>query len=78
MELNERQIKAVVYVKEKGRITNKEYQEIAGVSKPTASRELAMLVSRKVLEQQGITGKGTFYTLKKGLANGSNNDQNGS
>jgi len=26
--LNERQIKAVVYVKQKGKITNKEYQQI--------------------------------------------------
>lgn len=85
LDLNERQIKAVMYVKEKARITNKEYQEIAEVSKPTASRELAMLVSRNILEQQGITGKGTFYTLRKGsqtahngLANGSNDDQSGS
>ena len=66
MGLNERQIKALKYLKERGKITNKEYQEIAGVSKPTASRELAMLVSGKVLEQQGITGKGTFYILIKG------------
>src|SRR3990170_5673438 len=36
MGLNERQIKAVIYVKEKGRITNKEYQGIANISKPTA------------------------------------------
>ena len=31
--LNERQIKAVLYVKEKGRITSVEYQEISNVSK---------------------------------------------
>lgn len=31
--LNERQIKAVMYVKEKGRITNKEYQEINHISR---------------------------------------------
>jgi len=31
MGLNERQIKAVMYVKEKGRITNKEYQNVANV-----------------------------------------------
>jgi len=30
MGLNERQIKAVMYVKETGRITNKEYQKICG------------------------------------------------
>jgi hypothetical protein len=63
--LNERQIKTVIFVKEKGKITNKEYQKITGVSKPTASRELATLVSRKLLEQQGVTGKGPFYILIK-------------
>jgi len=64
--LNERQIKAVMYVKEKGKITNKEYQQIAGVSKPTATRELTTLVDMGLFQQQGITGKGTFYELKKG------------
>ena len=79
MGLNERQIKAIMYVKEKGKITNKEFQKIAGISKPTATRELAVLISMNLLEQQGITGKGTFYQLRKGsqtahkgLTNGSN------
>jgi len=66
MGLNERQIKAVMYVKEKGRITNKEYQELTGISKPTATRELKNLVKLQFLKQQGITGKGTFYILLKG------------
>jgi ATP-dependent DNA helicase RecG len=64
--LNERQIKAVMYVKEKGRITNKEFQKIAGISKPTATRELTTLIKMNLLEQRGITGKGTFYQLRKG------------
>jgi len=55
-----------MYVKEKGKITNKEYQQIAGVSKPTATRELTTLVDMGLFQQQGITGKGTFYELKKG------------
>lgn len=67
--LNERQLKAVKYVKEKGKITNKEYQELTGVSKPTATRELSKLVGARVLDQKGIVGKGTFYILKR--ANGS-------
>jgi ATP-dependent DNA helicase RecG len=66
MGLNERQIKAVIYIKGKGAITNKEYQEIAGVSKPTATRELAALVDMGLLEQRGITGRGTLYELRKG------------
>ncbi len=64
MGLNDRQIKAVNYVKEKGRITNKEYQELNLVSKRTASRDLDELVKRNIIDQIGITGKGTEYVLK--------------
>jgi ATP-dependent DNA helicase RecG len=63
MGLNERQLKAVKYIKEKGQITNKEYQELNSVSKATATRELSKLVGLKVLKQQGVVGKGTFYRL---------------
>ncbi|MBO8167520.1 MAG: putative DNA binding domain-containing protein [Kosmotoga sp.] len=64
MGLNERQIKAVMYVKEKGRITNKEYQKINNITKRTASRDLSELVSKNIFIQTGITGKGTYYILK--------------
>ncbi len=62
--LNERQIKAVFYVKEKGKITNKEYRKMCNTSERTATRDLTDLVVRDILEQIGITGKGTSYTLK--------------
>ncbi len=65
MELNERQIKAVMYVKEKGRITNKEYQEIANVKERTATMELNDLVNKKILQKFGTTGRGTFYAVLK-------------
>ena len=61
--LNERQIKAVLYVKENGKITNKEYQEVSNTIKRTASRDLAELVSLKIFEQIGTKGKGTEYIL---------------
>lgn len=61
--LNERQLKAVKYIKEKGQITNKEYQEINDVSKATATREFSKLVNLKILKQQGKVGQGTFYRL---------------
>lgn len=61
--LNPRQIKAVLYVKEKGKITNKEYQEINQVSKRTASSDLADLVDKYgLLENFGI-GAGSHYKL---------------
>ena len=55
MELSERQIKAVLYVKDHGKITNKDYREISGISKPTTTRDLADLVDKNIL---GIKGKG--------------------
>ena len=64
LNLNERQIKAVMYVKEKGQITNKEYQEVCATSKRTASRDLLDLVSSGFFEQIGTTGTGTAYILK--------------
>jgi len=63
--LNERQIKAVRYVKEKGRITNKEHQEICHTSERTATRDLSNLVSMGLFWQVGVTGKGTEYILRR-------------
>jgi len=65
MGLNERQIKAVMYVKEKGKITNREYQKINQVSRQTASRELLHLTDGKLLIRYGETGRGAYYTLAK-------------
>ena len=51
--LNERQIKAVMYVKEKGKITNKKYQEEFAVSKATATRDLTELVVGHIIDIMG-------------------------
>ena len=63
INLSKRQIKAVLFVKEKGRITNKEYQEINEIAERTASRDLADLVSREIIINSGLKGAGAFYTL---------------
>jgi predicted HTH transcriptional regulator len=65
--LNERQIKAVLYVKEKGKITNSDYQEINEIAERTASRDLADLVSKKILINSGLKGAGAFYTLTNSI-----------
>jgi len=64
MGLNDRQIKAVMYVKEKGRITNREYQELNSIKKRQTSEDLAFLEDKGILEKIGTTGKGTYYILK--------------
>jgi len=51
-------------VKEKGKITNLEYQKLTGVSKPTSTRDLLELVKKSVFKKFGKTGKGTLYKLK--------------
>jgi len=64
LDLNERQIKAVFYVKEKGKITNKEYREINTVSNKTAYLELTDLVEKSVFAVEG-TGKKISYKVMK-------------
>ncbi len=61
--LNERQIKAVLYVKEKGRITNKEYQVINETNRRTALRDLDDLCKQGILERMGEL-KSTYYKSK--------------
>ena len=63
--LNARQIKAVLYIKEFGNLSNQKYQELNDVSKATATRDLTELsVKFKILQKEGITGAGTSYLLK--------------
>lgn len=63
--LNSRQQRAIMYVKENGKITNKEYQELTSKSERTATRDLNQLVSLNFFEQFGTTGKGTHYILSR-------------
>jgi ATP-dependent DNA helicase RecG len=62
--LNPRQVKAVLYVKEKGKITNSEYQTINNVSKRTATNDLSDLVEKHNLLNQLGASVGTYYELK--------------
>lgn len=61
--LNERQTKAVMYVKEKRRITNKEYREINNISRQMATIELSNLVKKEIFIRKGKAGKGVAYQL---------------
>ena len=63
MGLNERQIKAVKLVKEKGKITNKEYKGIFEISKPTATRDLTELVEKNIFIIAGSGKRSLNYTL---------------
>jgi predicted HTH transcriptional regulator len=64
MGLNKRQIKAVLCVKERGKISNKEYQENFGIKKRQATDDLKVLEEKGIFKKVGTTGKGTYYVLK--------------
>jgi ATP-dependent DNA helicase RecG len=61
--LDERQILAVLYVKDRGSITNGVYQTLTDTPRRTAARDLLDLVTRGLLEQVGER-KGASYRLK--------------
>jgi ATP-dependent DNA helicase RecG len=62
--MNERQVRALTYIRERGSITNREYQQLCpDVSAETLRIDLADLVNRGVLMRIGAK-KGTYYILK--------------
>jgi ATP-dependent DNA helicase RecG len=64
MGLNERQIKAVMYVKEKDFINNSKYQEINNIGKTTATEDLQKLVKIGIFTEPVTKGRGAKYKLK--------------
>jgi len=62
MGISERQIKAVMYVKEKGKITNKEYRELTGLSDEGARLDLIELSKRNLIQPIG-KGRSAHYIL---------------
>ena len=63
LNLSERQVKAVLLAKEKGKITNSEYQSLNDVSRETATRDLKELIEKKLIKPSGQKGAGAFYTI---------------
>jgi ATP-dependent DNA helicase RecG len=63
LDLNERQIKAVLYTKEHGSITNAEYQKINDLKQTISSEELQDLVRKNFLKTSGTKGRDAKYVL---------------
>ena len=62
--LSKRQIKAVLFTKDNGKINNSDYQILNRVSKATATRDLTELVEKfKLFVRSGDVGAGTTYVL---------------
>jgi len=62
--LNERQIKAINFVKEHGQITNKEYVKLTSVASRQALTDLKGLVEKKLFSGVG-KGRSARYSLRK-------------
>lgn len=60
--LNERQIRAIGYIQEKGQITNREYQRLCSTSWDTAHRDLSDLLQRGIIKREG-KGRATHYLM---------------
>ena len=65
LEINERQKKAIEYLKLKGKINNKEYQVICSTNRVTAFRDLSDLATKGLVEKVGRTGRWAYYRLKR-------------
>jgi ATP-dependent DNA helicase RecG len=63
MGLNERQRKAIAYMKEHKRITSKKYAELFLITYRMARNDLKSLVDKGVLIQKGTSKKLTYYEL---------------
>lgn len=62
---NKRQIMAVKYAKEKGKITNREYRQLTGLSDEGARKDLSNIVQRKMFKIKG-KGRSISYVLLVG------------
>jgi ATP-dependent DNA helicase RecG len=66
LNMNERQLKALTFIQEHERVTNRDYRNLCpNVSAETLRLDLADLVDRGLLLKIGAK-KGTYYILKKG------------
>jgi hypothetical protein len=52
-----------MFVKEKGKATNKEYQRINNCSRNTATNDLRALIDLHILKESGKKGAGSFYAI---------------
>lgn len=60
--MNERQKKAIEYLKENKKISRSEYVELTECSERTALRDLKELMDENIVVRRG-SGRGTYYEL---------------
>jgi len=60
----EKRVTVIIYLKEKGKITNTEYQILCKLKKRQTTDDLKDLENKNIFMRIGSTGKGTYYILK--------------
>ena len=63
LSLNERQVKALEFLKEHKRITSKKYADLFGITDRMARNDLTELVDKNVVIQKGKSKKTTYYEI---------------
>jgi predicted HTH transcriptional regulator len=63
--LNDRQRSIVAFLRAHAQATNRELQQLTGVTDRTILRDLTDLMAKGVLEKVGITGRATHYIIKR-------------
>ena len=61
-KLNERQLKAVRYASQRGRITREEYETVTGAARATAHRDVVALIRKGLFTPEGM-GRKAWYRL---------------
>jgi len=64
MALNERQMKAIQFVKINSKLTSADYQKLTKVSRQTITRDLFELVKKGILVREG-KGRGARYLMSR-------------
>lgn len=65
LNLNERQIRAVLLAKKEGSITNRGYRELFKITDRTALRDLNDACEKRIFQKIGATGRETKYVLTR-------------
>ncbi len=65
-KLNERQMKAIDFLRSHERITNTQYQEITGTKRKTASRDLEDMVTQGIFKRVGEK-RGSYYVFNRSI-----------
>ena len=63
IELNDRQLNSLNYIRKNGKISNKEYRDLNNCSRNTASNDLVEMVEKGFLEASNLKGAGSYYQL---------------